>query len=230
MIAILFLAVVSFYLYRLLGGAPQLHLRRPHSMQAATTKINELADYAGHLLASNKYTGAEKIYLQILKIDHRHTSTYSRLGKVYLAMKNSTNAIECFQIASQLSPDEATFYNLGVAYYENRNPMKAIAAFEKATMFATSARIYVGLAKSYNRMGDGEKMVGALERAAELDPTPRVLWLLHDAYAAANRAEELPAIIRRIRKADPKDARLRAMPKPAKTRKPALTELEKTRG
>ncbi|HUC87047.1 MAG TPA: tetratricopeptide repeat protein [Candidatus Saccharimonadales bacterium] len=228
MIAILFLAVVSFYLYRLMGGAPRLHVRRPQPMQAATTKINELAEYAGHMLASNKYTGAEKIYLQILKIDHRHTATYSRLGKVYMAMKNSSDAIECFQVATQLSPDEPTFYNLGVAYYENRNPMKAIAAFEKATMFGSSARTYVGLAKSYNRMGDGEHMVSSLEQAAELDPTARVLWLLHDAYEAAGRSDELPAVIRRIRKADPKDLRLRAMPKRPKARATAAAKPSRT--
>ena len=131
MITILFLAAVCFLLYRLLGGAPQLrmHRRRP-AQPAASAKIEELTDYAARLRAGNNYTGAEKTYLQILKIDHRHTATYTRLGTLYQAMNNSADAIECFEIASQLSPDGTTFYNLGSAFYDNRNPMKAIAAFE----------------------------------------------------------------------------------------------------
>lgn len=212
MIAILVLAMASFLVYRLLGGAPQLHLRR-QPQKASTSKIDELTEYASLLRGNKKYTSAEKVYLQILKIDHKHAPTYSRLGTLYTAQKNLNDAIECFQLASQLSPSGATFYNLGLAYYENRNLMKAVAALEKSIMFEPSVQRYVALAKAFRRLGDGEKMIAALEQAADLDPVPRVLWLVVDAYEAAGRQSELPALYARIEQADPKDARLKQLKK-----------------
>ena len=212
MLAFIFLAVIAFILYRLLGGAPVLRLRA-QPQQNSADKITELTEYASKLRAGNKYTGAEKVYLQILKIDHRHTQTYSRLGTLYSAMNNQSDAIECFQIATQLSPSGHTFYNLGLAYYENRNYMKAIAAFEKAVMFEPSIQRYVGLAKSFNKIGDGERMIETLEQAAELEASPKVLWLLADAYEAAGRQEELPALYLKVKAIDPKDVRLKTIPK-----------------
>ncbi len=229
MIAILFLAGVSFFLYRLLGGAPQLRRRRRQAVPGAPSKIEELLQHAARLRAVNRYTAAEKVYLQILKVDHRHASTYSRLGTLYIAMKNTADAIECFQIASQLSPNGGTFYNLGLAYLENRDPAKSVASFEKSIMFEPSAKAYVGLAKTFNKQGEGEKMLDALEHAAELDPSPKVLWLLADAYEAAGRTDELSALHERIRVTDPKDARIRTLKRPRKAASAAKAKLEKTK-
>ena len=217
MITILFLAAACFVLYRLLGGAPQLRVRRHQPAEAAKAKIEEMTDYASKLRTNNNYTGAEKVYLQILKIDHRHTGTYSRLGTLYIAMKNYSDAIECFQLATQMSPSGATFYNLGLASYENRNPMKAIAAFEKAIMFEPSAQRYVGLAKAFSKVGDSDSMVNALEQAAELDSSPKVLWLWADACEAAGRFEEMQTVRDRIRAATPRDPRLKRAPRLEKT-------------
>jgi tetratricopeptide (TPR) repeat protein len=211
MIALFVLAGASFVLFRLLGGAPRLRVRRHQPAEATAAKIKELTEYAGRLEATNKYTGAEKVYLQILKIDHRHVPTYTRLAALYSAQKNAADAIECYQIATQLAPSGQTFYNLGLTYYENRNPMKAVAAFEKAIMFEPSVQRYVGLAKAFNRLHDGEQMIRALEQAADLESSPKVLWLLADAYAAAGRDDQLPAVHERIRALDPRDARLRTL-------------------
>lgn len=88
MISLLILAAAAFVLYRLLGGAPQLRIRQRQPVQATAAKITELLEYASKLRANNNYTGAEKVYLQILKMDHKHTDTYSRLGTLYSAQKN----------------------------------------------------------------------------------------------------------------------------------------------
>lgn len=228
MLALIFLGGASFYLFRMLGGAPRLRLRRSHPQHAASNKIEELTEYAGRLRKSNKYTSAEKVYLQILKLDHRHVATYGKLGTLYSAMKNSSDATECFQIATQLAPSGPTYYNLGLAYYENRNPLKAVAAFEKAIMFEPSVQRYVGLAKAFNRTGDTERMLEALEQAARLEPSTKVLWLLADAYDAAKRPELMLETYRRIFAIDPKDKRLKSLPKDVlKTVRTNTASLEK---
>ncbi|HEX7259998.1 MAG TPA: hypothetical protein VF272_03640 [Candidatus Saccharimonadia bacterium] len=212
MISLLVVALASFVLYRLLGGTP---LRRKHRQTTGTTnlKIEELTEYASKLRASRNYPAAEKIYLQILKLDHRHAETYTRLGTLYLTMNNQTDAIECFQIATQLNPTGGTFHNLGIAYYENRNSMKAIAALEKSVMFEPTVQRHLALAKALNKMGKGDQMINALEQAANLDPTTKVLWLLADAYAAARRTEDQERVYQRIRQLAPRDARMKALDK-----------------
>ena len=227
MIALLVLAAAAFVLFRLLGGAPRLRVRRNQPAQAAVTKIQELTEYAGRLESTKKYTSAEKVYLQILKIDHRHVPTYTRLATLYSAQKNTTDAIECFQIATQLAPSGETFYNLGLAYYDNQNPMKAVAAFEKAIMFQPSIPHYVGLAKAFNRLHDGDRVVSTLEQAVVFEPSPKILWLLVDAYSAAGRTDELPALYQRIKELDPRDKRLRLLrqaSRSAATGRPAKLE------
>jgi tetratricopeptide (TPR) repeat protein len=221
MLGIIFLGGASFFLFRLLGGAPQLRLRRETQVQANAAKIEELTEYASRLRNIKKYTQAEKVYLQILKIDHKHVPTYSRLGTLYSAQRNFNDALECFEIATQLKPSGTTFYNLGLALFENRNYIKAIAAFEKAIMFEPTLQRYIGLAKAFKKVGDDAQMVNALEQAIRIEATPKVLWLLADAYEAIGRAEEQEAVVAHIREIAPRDERLREMRRAARDQKSA---------
>jgi tetratricopeptide (TPR) repeat protein len=211
MIAILLLAAAAFLLYRLLGGAPVLRLSRQARDQHAEAKVAELTEYADRLRSANKFVSAEKVFLKILKIDHKHAPTYSRLGTIYAALKNYDDAIECFRIASQLTPAASNYYNLGLAYFENQNFMKAVAALEKSIMFEPSSQRCIALAKTFQKIGDSGRMIATLEQAVELDPQPRILWLLADAYGEAGREEDEAGIHTRIKKADPKDLRLRQL-------------------
>lgn len=209
MTALLVVAAAGFFLFRLLGGAPALRVARKNVNQQNEAKIAELSDYALKLRAGNKYVGAEKVYLQILKIDHKHAPTYSRLGTLYVAMKNYDDAIECFQIAAQLSPSGATYYNLGLGYYENRNYLKAVAAFEKSIMFEPSVQRHVGLAKTFQRIGDHGRVVGALEQALLLDQNPKVMWMLAEAYQAAGMINRAAEVYKRISELNKNDDRAR---------------------
>lgn len=210
MLGALFLAATSFYLFRLLGGAPQARVKSAsNGAESGSAKIAELTEYASRLRAANKYTSAEKVYLQILKLDHKHVSTYSRLGTLYSAMKNYGDAIECFEMTTQLKPSGSTFYNLGLAYFENRNFIKSIAAFEKSIMFEPTIQRYVGLAKSYKKIGDNTKMISALEQAIVIEPSTKTLWLLADAYESVGKKNEAAAVKVRIADLDPNDDRLK---------------------
>ncbi len=216
MLGAVFLAGASFYLYRLLGGAPQLRLRRVEQGQATSAKIDELTEYASRMRATKKYSTTEKVYLQILKLDHRHAATYSRLGTLYSLQKNYGDAIECFQLATQLAPAGPTYYNLGLGFFENGNFIKSIAAFEKSIMFEPTVQRYIGLAKTYQKTGDNPKMISALEQANQIEITPRVLWLLADAYHSDGRDDEAESCIKQISKIDPTNERLRLLKQRAK--------------
>lgn len=228
MIALLVVILAGFFLFRLLGGAPTLRINRKNAAQHNESKIAELTEYASKLRNGNKFTGAEKVYLQILKIDHKHAPTYNRLGTLYVAMKNLDDALECFQIAAQLSPSAGTYYNLGLGYYENRNYLKAVAAFEKSIMFEPSVQRHVGLAKTFQKIGDSAKMVSALEQAIAIDENTKVLWMLGEAYQSAGRPQDAERVFDRLVTLDSKDAKAKQALAAVKTQLSAATaDLEK---
>lgn len=168
-----------------------------------TSQITQLAEYADRLYAEKKWLAAEKAYLNVLKADHKNVTAYSHLGVIYSTQKNFADAIECFEIATQLWPSANTYQNLGLALFENRNPNKAIAAFEKAVTFEPNTQRYIGLSKAYKKIGNKASAIAALEKAAELDPAKKVLQLLAEAYDDAGRKTDAEATTKRIQQTEP---------------------------
>jgi tetratricopeptide (TPR) repeat protein len=188
-----FAALVAYNLRNLGGTTPK------HVVEHKTNpQLEQELAYAARLYADHKYLAAEKAYLSVLKHDHKNNVAYTRLGKIYLALKNYPDAIESLRIAAQLSPTAHSQFNLGQAYYENKNYIKAIAAFEKAIMFEPSAGRYAALAKTHQRLSSLPKAVEALEKAVELQPEPQFLRPLYDAYRASRQTAKAAAIQQKL--------------------------------
>jgi tetratricopeptide (TPR) repeat protein len=173
----------------------------------ASAQLARLVEYADRLFAEKKWLSAEKAYLNVLKHDHKNVTAYTHLGIIYSTQKNYADAIECFQISTQLKPSGTTFQNLGLAFFENRNYMKSIAAFEKAIMFEPNAARYIALSKVYRKISNPAKVVEALEKAAAIDSSVRVLQQLADEYEAQGRPEQAQEVYQRIHALDPADDR-----------------------
>jgi tetratricopeptide (TPR) repeat protein len=182
-------------------GAPPL--ARPVSPQLASA-----LGYADRLFAEKKWLGAEKAYLNVLKLDHKNLTAYSHLGIIYTTQKNFNDAIECFELAVRYKPSAPTYQNLAMALYENRNFVKAIAMFDKAIMFEPNAQRYIGLSKAYKKMNNLPKMIEALEQAAVCEPTKRILDLLASGYADAGRIDDSRATLSRIQQLQTMHGRL----------------------
>ncbi len=178
---------------------------QPLAVAKSAPQLTQLVLYADRLYEEKKWLAAEKAYLKVLKIDHKHAAAYGHLGVIYSAQKNLPDAIECFEIAARLKPGGGTYQNLALGYYENHNYMKAVAAFDKSIMFEPTASRYIGLSKGYKRISNTVAMISALEHAAELDPSKRVLSLLADAYDQHGRKSEAIAIYRKLHILDPGD-------------------------
>ena len=189
MAAILLLTAAFIVFFRHLSRLePAQH---PHSAAApalapkpTATREMQLSDYAGRLFAEKKWLAAEKAYLSILKLDHKHVTAYSHLGIIYSAQKNLPDAIECFIIATRLKPSASTFQNLALAFYDNHNYIKSIAAFKKAIMFEPTSQRYVGLSRAQQKLGAWPEAVAALESAQKIDDSQRIRQLLDEARAS----------------------------------------------
>ena len=165
-------------------GAPETRAKRTNP------QLETALAYAARLYAEHKYLASEKAYLEVIKIDHKNLSAYNHLGKIYLALKNYLDAIECYQIAAQLHPSAQAHFNTGMAFYENKNFAKAAAAFERAITFEPSSNRYLGLGRAYQRLNNLSKAIAAYEKALALDDNPQIRRLLVEAYRANNQSDK----------------------------------------
>lgn len=171
-------------------------------------RVKQGLDVADQLYAAKRFHSAEKAYLAVLKHDHKNLSAYNHLGIIYSQLKNFPDAIECFQIATQLMPSATTFHNLGLVYYENRNYIKAIAAYEKSIMFEPSAPRYIALGKAFSKVLDHHRMITALQQARNLDQANlRTLHLLLEAYVHTKQPDMATKTAEIILELEPNDAK-----------------------
>ena len=118
------------------------------------------------------------------------------MGQFVIRQQNYEDAIECFDIASSLTPTVATLYNLGLVHYEYGNYEQATVAFEKSVDLEPTAKRYVAYAKALEKIGNKKRVTEALEKAVELEPTQQhreLLALSYERNKEYSKAEEIRA-------------------------------------
>jgi tetratricopeptide (TPR) repeat protein len=163
---------------------------------------------AGRYYAEKNYLAAEKAYLKVLKVDHKNSLAYSRLGFIYSHFGQVDDAIECFQIVADNYPNAASYYNLSMMLFKSRKFKRSAKALEKSIeMEETSARL-VALARVYRVMGLYEKQIKTLKRALELEPeSVSIMQLLAESYIHEGMKGEAEKTFKQILKIDPKNLR-----------------------
>lgn len=172
------------------------------------TRLEGLLEVAGRYYAEKNYLAAEKAYLKVLKVDHKNSLAYSRLGFIYSHFGQVDDAIECFQIVADNYPNAASYYNLAMMLFKNRRFKKSATALEKSIdMEETPARL-VALARIYRVMGSYDKQIKTLKRALELDKdNVSIMQLLAETYIHENMKKEAEHAFRQILKIDPNNLR-----------------------
>lgn len=152
------------------------------SSPKTSNRLNRLWTYVDKAAKAGRKRAMERALLAILRIDHKNTAAYNRLGMLYAKEGNFDDAIDCFAIASSLTPTVATLYNLGLVYYEKGNYKDAAIAFEKVIDLEPDIKRYVAYAKAQHKLGNTKKVVEALEKVTELEPTSSNYDMLANAY------------------------------------------------
>jgi tetratricopeptide (TPR) repeat protein len=171
-------------------------------------RLDSLLEMAGRYYAEKNYLAAEKAYLKVLKVDHKNSLAYSRLGFIYSHFGQVDDAIECFQIVADNYPNAASYYNLSMMLFKSRKFKRSAKALEKSIeMEETSARL-VALARVYRVMGLYEKQIKTLKRALELEPeSVSIMQLLAESYIHEGMKGEAEKTFKQILKIDPKNLR-----------------------
>ena len=186
------------------------------------SRLESLQEIASRYYAEKNYLASEKAYLKVLKVDHKNSLAYSRLGFIYSHFGQVDDAIDCFQIVADNYPNSASYYNLAMMLFKSRRFKRSAAALEKSIdMEETPARL-VTLARIYRVIGSYDKQIKVLNRALELEPSGiPIMLLLAEAYLHENQPSQAATMFKAILKIEPANVRA----KQALSSNPALKKL-----
>jgi len=173
--------------------------------------LETLLEIAGRYYAEKNYLSAEKAYLKVLRVDHKNSLAYSRLGFIYSHLGNTDDAIECFTIVADTYPNAASYHNLAMMYFKNRDFEHSAEALEKSLSMETHFSRLINLARIYRIMNKFDLQLQTLQKAHALEPENiEAMQLLAEAYLHENDEKSARLLFRKIIKIDPENLRARA--------------------
>ena len=173
---------------------------------ADNLKGDELYDAAKAAYDRGNYQVAIDLLKKVVNDDPKHKTAWMDLGRAYMVLRQTDNAVDAFQKQSELDPyDEFAYDSLGWAYTTERKYDDAAAAFNKGIEInPLSQYAHAALGGMYQESHQYEKAVPELEKAVSLKQDDASLQIsLGDAYlnlgqddkalTAFNRATEISA-------------------------------------
>ena len=173
--------------------------------------LDTLLEVAGRYYAEKNYLSAEKAYLKVLKVDHKNSLAYSRLGFIYSHLGNIDDAIECFKIVADTYPNAASYHNLAMMYFKNRDFALSAEALEKSLSMEMHFSRLINLARIYRAMNKYDEQISTLNKAHSMEPdNVEAMQLLAEAYLHQKDEKSARALFRKIIKLDPTNLRAKA--------------------
>lgn len=164
-------------------------------------KIVRLIEEARAEAREGNVAKAERLYLEILKMNMRHFDAYRGLGSLYLSDRQYRQAKETYDFLLSIGgANDEVYANLGhIADVEGKND-EAEAMFAKSLEVAPdSALRHSEVAEFYGKRGKSKEAWIHAKRASELDPdnlaclelSARTAIIVRDREEAEKRYEEL---------------------------------------
>ncbi len=177
--------------------------------------LDSLLEIAGRYYAEKNLLAAEKAYLKVLRVDHKNSLAYSRLGFIYSSLGNNEDAIECFKIVADTYPNAASYHNLAMMYFKTREFEMSAKALEKSLNMEMKVSRLVSLARIYRILNKFDLQVETLEKANGLEPeNTEIMVLLADAYLHEKKEKEAKLLFKKVLKLEPNNPRARAAMQP----------------
>ncbi|HEX3738461.1 MAG TPA: DUF3857 domain-containing protein [Terriglobales bacterium] len=169
-------------------------------------KGDDLYDAAKASFDRGNYQVAVDLFKRVVAADPKHKTAWMDLGRSYMLLRQTDDAIVAFQKQADLNPyDEYAYGALGWAYTTARKYDDAAAAFNKSLEIdPLSEYAHAALGGMYSESHQYDKAVPELEKAVSLKSDDAALQIsLGDAYlnlgqddkalAAFDRATEISA-------------------------------------
>ncbi len=174
-------------------------------------RIDRLTVLADRYYSEHKYIPAERAYLRVLRLDHRNTHTYNRLGFIYTQLGNAADALECFKIVADQRPSAAHYHNYAMALFKNRDFKLAAEVLLKANAIEKTQTRLISLARIYRILGEYDKQAATLQEALDMQggDSIEILHLLAETHLHNKDVVAAKQVFRRILKLDPENMRAR---------------------
>lgn len=106
---------------------------RPEAQAEQIRKAHDLASRAERAGQAKRYDEAITLYQQALAAYRQFPSAWLNLGVMHMKVGNGLQAVEAFNVAAEVDPDDPRpFYNIGAIYEEKFYYKEAIAYYNKA--------------------------------------------------------------------------------------------------
>ena len=178
----------------------------PTPTLSADLKGDDLYDAAKAAYQRGNFKVSIDLLLKVVAADPKHKTAWMDLGRNYMVMRQTDDAIKAFNKQAEIDPyDEFAYNSLGWAYTTQRKYDQAAAAFNKAIEInPLSQYAHAALGGMYQESHQYDKAVPELEKAVSLKADDAGLQInLGNAYlnlsqddkalAAFDRAIEISA-------------------------------------
>ncbi len=168
--------------YRRADHAPKTDQEK----EQTRSKIAQLFDEGRALFKAEKFTEAEQIFLDIIRISPKEVEAFEYLGEIYIERKEYDHAIETLRFAMELNPnDDRIFLDLGTIYQEQGNLDKAVENLKKCVEIApNNPRNLDALLKAGIQKKDRVIAKETFRKLQEVDPDNGKLKELEEAVKA----------------------------------------------
>ncbi len=167
----------------------QLMPQNQKDKEKTRQKIVQMLEEGASLFRDEKYTDAEQLFLDVIRVNDREVQAYEYLGEIYMQRREFEHAIETLEFAKTLSPEDDRIPFDLASIYQTRGEL------ERAKRYLTES---IELAPT------NPKNIDALLRLAidmkDLPVARDVLKRMKEVNPENQKIEELQATIKQIEK------------------------------
>jgi protein O-mannosyl-transferase len=112
------------------------------------------------------------LFSHAIKVNSRNSVAYSCLGDYYTEKGDIPKAMEYYQAAMDINPNDPTSnYNLGIVLLKAGRFDEAVVPLVKAVQkFSSDEQLYIGLGFAYAQQGRIDEAIGNFRKALEINP------------------------------------------------------------
>ncbi|HLD31449.1 MAG TPA: tetratricopeptide repeat protein [Patescibacteria group bacterium] len=199
------------YVGRVHGQILKVAAKKEQTKKVGAEEIKAIMRQGEEALANKDYEGAEKKFIEVIRLKPKNQEAYLNLGKVYQAQGELTEAGETLDFLLRLNPDHDQAIVLLAEMAEAQNQLEAAIDYYQRSLLLTDnnpAR-FLKLADLLEKIGKYEPALEAIQQAADIEPqNPKYLDRLVEVSVKCGNKELAEKAYSQLRMVNPENNKL----------------------
>jgi tetratricopeptide (TPR) repeat protein len=173
--------------------------------------VGIMIERANKLIEEGKFGSAEKLFIEVITLDHINYYAYMGLGEVYVLQKEFDQARQVYEYVSQhrLFVQAVDDHLAEYVLINSDADEEALAQKHASLLSREEALLHIDLAQVYKSLHQDEKALPHFKSATELEPNnPRYLDFLLECAISLNDRELAIQTFERLQEVNPKNHKL----------------------